>query len=57
MRNHPQSNSLRVFDEKSTVVKVNIESGTFDEPQPEEYIDKNSEQITKDNLTTVRVKQ
>jgi len=40
----PQSRSLRVFDEKSTVVMVNIESGTFDEEQPEAYIARNSEQ-------------
>ena len=58
MRDDPNSNSLRVFEQQSKVVKVNIESGTFDEQQPEDYIAKNAEQIIgADGKATVRTKQ
>jgi len=52
-----QSLSLRVFDEKSTVVKVNIESGTFDEEQPEDYIAENSQKSSESNKTVVKTGQ
>lgn len=38
------SRSLQVYEPHATNVTVKIYSGTFDEPQPEAYIDENSEQ-------------
>lgn len=46
--------SLQVYEKNATNVSVKIESGTFDEEQPEEYLVEGSEQsITEENKVVV----
>lgn len=50
---HKDSKSLRIFKEDATNVSVQIESGTFDEPQPVEFLVETSATRTVDGKTIV----
>lgn len=49
-----EGNSLRVYDEDSTDVRVKLYGGTYDEQQPDSYIAPGYVQETQNNKTVVR---